>query len=111
MARWRGFKNKAECCYYCWEPVRVLRERGIYMTVDHVIPRCRGGTSDYENLVTACERCNNMKGDSLEWYEGCVAMECDGDPIRFRELIVERGKEENECLERSEEESREPAED
>lgn len=34
-------------------------------TVDHVIPRSRGGLNVWENVVAACERCNNRKGDRL----------------------------------------------
>jgi 5-methylcytosine-specific restriction endonuclease McrA len=33
-----------------------------HLTVDHVIPRSRGGRHDWENLVTACMRCNQRKG-------------------------------------------------
>ncbi len=37
------------------------------MTVDHVIPRTLGGGDAWENLVCACARCNNVKGNrSLE---------------------------------------------
>ena len=37
------------------------------MTVDHVIPRTLGGGEAWENLVCACTRCNNLKGNrSLE---------------------------------------------
>lgn len=32
-------------------------------TVDHVQPKSKGGTDSWENLVAACLRCNNMKGD------------------------------------------------
>lgn len=32
------------------------------LTVDHIIPRSRGGRHDWTNLVTACKRCNQMKG-------------------------------------------------
>ena len=35
------------------------------LTLDHVIPRSRGGSSSWENLVTCCRRCNNNKGDRL----------------------------------------------
>lgn len=35
------------------------------MTVDHVIPRSHGGGDTWENLVCACSRCNNSKGDRL----------------------------------------------
>jgi 5-methylcytosine-specific restriction endonuclease McrA len=33
------------------------------MTVDHVIPRLRKGGDIWENLVCACDRCNNRKGN------------------------------------------------
>ncbi len=33
------------------------------LTVDHVIPRSRGGRDTWENLVTACTRCNSRKGN------------------------------------------------
>ena len=32
-------------------------------TIDHVIPRSRGGADSWENLVACCLRCNNAKGD------------------------------------------------
>ncbi len=33
------------------------------LTLDHVVPRSRGGHSSWENLVACCYRCNNRKGD------------------------------------------------
>ena len=35
------------------------------LTVDHVIPRSKGGTSDWENIVASCAPCNRRKGDLL----------------------------------------------
>lgn len=32
-------------------------------TIDHVIPRSRGGGDTWENLVACCLKCNNNKGD------------------------------------------------
>jgi 5-methylcytosine-specific restriction endonuclease McrA len=32
-------------------------------TIDHVMPRSRGGADSWENLVACCLRCNNVKGD------------------------------------------------
>lgn len=34
-------------------------------TVDHIIPRSRGGLHEWENVVAACHRCNGRKGSSL----------------------------------------------
>ncbi len=33
------------------------------MTVDHVLPKTRGGLDTWENLVAACVKCNNKKGN------------------------------------------------
>jgi 5-methylcytosine-specific restriction endonuclease McrA len=33
------------------------------LTIDHVIPRSKGGKTSWTNLVTACNRCNVLKGD------------------------------------------------
>jgi len=35
------------------------------MTVDHVIPKTKGGQNTFENTVTACKECNSKKGDKL----------------------------------------------
>jgi 5-methylcytosine-specific restriction endonuclease McrA len=37
----------------------------VELTLDHVIPRSRGGRTDWDNLVACCHRCNNVKGDRL----------------------------------------------
>jgi 5-methylcytosine-specific restriction endonuclease McrA len=41
-------------CAYCG---------GHATTVDHVVPRSRGGADTWENLVACCVRCNNAKAD------------------------------------------------
>ncbi len=41
-------------CAYC---------RGPATTVDHVLPRSRGGPDSWTNLVASCVRCNNRKGN------------------------------------------------
>lgn len=33
------------------------------LTVDHVVPRSRGGKSTWDNVVTACQKCNGRKGN------------------------------------------------
>lgn len=40
-------------------------------TVDHMMPRVRGGEDFAENLLPSCRSCNSSKGgaDLLEWYE------------------------------------------
>jgi 5-methylcytosine-specific restriction endonuclease McrA len=45
-------------CVYCGTS-------GVRLTLDHVVPRSRGGNSVWENVVTACAPCNLRKGDRL----------------------------------------------
>jgi 5-methylcytosine-specific restriction endonuclease McrA len=45
-------------CSYC-----VTRGSSHDMTVDHVVPRSRGGSSAWENLVACCSACNARKRD------------------------------------------------
>jgi 5-methylcytosine-specific restriction endonuclease McrA len=33
------------------------------LTIDHVIPRSKGGTHTWDNVVIACATCNSKKGD------------------------------------------------
>ena len=42
-------------CRYCGRRVQTIH-------IDHVIPISQGGKSVFENLVTACSRCNQLKG-------------------------------------------------
>jgi len=45
-----------ETCQYCGKRSREL-------TLDHIIPRSRGGQSTWENLVACCKGCNGRKGN------------------------------------------------
>jgi 5-methylcytosine-specific restriction endonuclease McrA len=44
------------------------------MTVDHIIPRTMGGSDTWDNLVCACVRCNNRKGDLTPERAGMILM-------------------------------------
>jgi 5-methylcytosine-specific restriction endonuclease McrA len=46
-----------DTCQYCG----IQPGRG-QLTVDHVIPRSRGGGTTWDNVVTACRECNHRKG-------------------------------------------------
>lgn len=51
------YKRDSNTCQYCGATTR--------LTIDHVIPRCRGGQDTWENLVVACSSCNTKKGNTL----------------------------------------------
>ena len=41
-----------------------------HLTLDHVIPRSKGGKHTWDNVVIACERCNSRKGDRTPQQAG-----------------------------------------
>jgi len=45
-------------CQYCHKVFNSAE-----LTLDHVIPRSRGGETSWENLVASCNPCNNRKGN------------------------------------------------
>jgi 5-methylcytosine-specific restriction endonuclease McrA len=55
LTRREVFMRDHYTCQYCGLKTRDL-------TLDHVIPRHKGGRHTWENLVTACRACNHRKG-------------------------------------------------
>jgi 5-methylcytosine-specific restriction endonuclease McrA len=51
------FARDGHRCVYCGSAGR--------LTLDHVVPRSRGGDSVWENVVTSCGPCNMRKGNRL----------------------------------------------
>jgi 5-methylcytosine-specific restriction endonuclease McrA len=49
------FRRDNYTCQYCGRQTS-------HLTIDHVIPRHRGGTHRWDNLVAACPQCNRHKG-------------------------------------------------
>jgi 5-methylcytosine-specific restriction endonuclease McrA len=54
LTRREVFQRDGYTCQYCGKTGRDL-------TIDHVVPRHRGGTHTWENLVSACKGCNHRK--------------------------------------------------
>src|SRR5439155_1156565 len=52
------FARDAWTCVYCGAT-------DVRLTLDHVVPRSRGGDSGWENVVTSCAPCNLRKGNRL----------------------------------------------
>ena len=51
------YKRDGHKCQYCGSTKN--------LTIDHIIPRSRGGEDTWENLVVACMPCNTRKGDKF----------------------------------------------
>jgi 5-methylcytosine-specific restriction endonuclease McrA len=58
LTRREVFIRDGYTCQYCGHQASDL-------TLDHVVPRHRGGPHTWDNLVTACKACNHKKGGKL----------------------------------------------
>ena len=56
LSRNNIFKRDNFTCQYCGATEN--------LTLDHVIPRSKGGGTNWKNLITACKSCNAKKGDN-----------------------------------------------
>ncbi len=55
-------KRDHHCCQYCGNNKR--------LTIDHIIPVSKGGKNTWDNVVIACENCNQKKGDRTPLQAG-----------------------------------------
>jgi 5-methylcytosine-specific restriction endonuclease McrA len=60
FTRFNVFLRDRFMCQYCRTP-QTTNE----LTFDHIIPRSKGGRTTWQNVVTACSRCNLTKGNRL----------------------------------------------
>lgn len=82
-------------CFYCSRAMRPHPWRNKYpkqehgYTRDHVIPQIHGGAL-WLNIVLACFKCNNDKGDrapTLDELETCRLLYCGVALVRAREIV------------------------
>lgn len=62
LTRTNIFIRDLYTCCFCNKYMFFEREN---LTVDHIIPRSKGGKSCWENLVSSCKDCNTIKGDMI----------------------------------------------
>lgn len=65
FTRFNVFLRDRFACQYCGDQFQAEA-----LTFDHVVPRSRGGRTEWYNVVTACEPCNLQKGRRLPQEAG-----------------------------------------
>jgi len=70
FTRFNVFLRDKWTCQYCGE-----KKKTHELTFDHVTPKSRGGLTEWENILAACQECNLLKGNYLP-------AECGMFPIR-----------------------------
>lgn len=82
VSRREVFRRDNHTCQYCCSTK--------HLTLDHVIPRSKGGTHAWDNVVTACFRCNSTKGDRLLHETGMVLKTKPKAPIHPATAFAEK---------------------
>ena len=76
------FGRDGHRCQYCGAAAESL---------DHVLPRSRGGDHTWENVVACCRRCNLRKGDRLPGEVGLALQRHPQRPHRFGWIFATAG--------------------
>ena len=71
------FRRDNNCCQYCSCPLNVENA-----TVDHVLPRSKGGKHKWDNVVACCLKCNRKKGNRTP-QEANMELLTIPKPLRF----------------------------
>ena len=80
------FLRDDHVCQYCGER---FDSKGL--TCDHIIPKSRGGITEWTNIVTSCIRCNLKKGDKLPEEAGMHPRKRPSRPNGFYLLMLHLG--------------------
>lgn len=71
-------------CQYCGSTRK--------LTIDHVIPKSKGGSDDWENLVVACSSCNIKKSNKLLEQSGLKLVRRPTRPRTYLDLTISQTK-------------------
>lgn len=77
--RKRIYKRDNNQCVYC--------ESKKHLTIDHVIPKSKGGNNSWKNLVTCCLACNLKKGNKTPEEVGMRMSLKPYEPSIFSEIV------------------------
>ena len=81
------FRRDSFTCQYCGR-----RRSPEELSIDHVVPRARGGRSSWENCVLACLDCNLLKGDGTPGMAGMTLIRKPRRPRWAPYLSVSLGR-------------------
>ena len=82
--RRRIFKRDNSTCQYCGSKK--------HLTIDHVMPRSRGGGNTWTNLVACCSGCNVYKGNRTPKEAGMKLLNKPYEPSIFSSVFYEEAE-------------------
>jgi len=77
--RHRVYRRDGGECVYCGSTKQ--------LTLDHVIPKSKGGSNEWTNLVTCCHKCNLHKADRTPQEVGMVLRKKPYEPSLFIDVV------------------------
>jgi 5-methylcytosine-specific restriction endonuclease McrA len=82
------FRRDGYACQYCGRQTA-------HLTIDHVLPRHRGGQHRWDNLVAACAQCNRHKGGRTAIEANMHLRRRPGEPAATAQYLFGRHLAEN----------------
>ena len=79
ISRHKIYKRDNHECVYCGSKKN--------LTVDHILPKSRGGSNTWTNLITCCSNCNRQKGDKTPDEANMKLRFKPYEPSIFSEII------------------------
>lgn len=80
------YKNSNYKCIYCHISLEEMMLFNSY-TIDHKIPRSRGGKDNIDNLCLCCRSCNSKKG--VRTYDEYIKYLKVKDTVRYKKYLKE----------------------
>lgn len=77
------FRRDNNTCQYCGSHEN--------LTLDHIIPKSKGGTTSWDNLVTACNKCNNKK-DNKTLHEVGMRLMTEPRKPNYIQFLIKKNK-------------------
>ena len=62
--RERLARRDGSLCCWCRGQLEILGHEGLPASIEHLVPRSRGGGNEAENLALACVPCNSARGNA-----------------------------------------------
>lgn len=59
-------ERAGHCCEYCRTPAAYSADS---LSIEHIVPRSRGGLTDLENAAYSCQGCNNHKYVAIQGFD------------------------------------------
>ena len=74
------YQRDGHKCQYCGATRK--------LTIDHIIPKSKGGSDDWDNLVVACSSCNIKKGDKYLEQTGMKLLKKPVQPRTHLDIAI-----------------------